>query len=365
MIYLDHNATTALRPAARDLLVQVLGEVGNPSSVHAAGRLARSRVETAREQVAQAAQARPDEVIFTAGGSEANALAVRGVRAASCLVSATSHDSVLKNAPQTVRVPVQANGLIDLAQVARLLALAPRPALLSVEWVNNETGVIQPVAELLALCQQAQGFLHLDGVQALGRVPLQVRPHLLTLSAHKVGGAQGVGALIVQDGVPLEPLIAGGGQERGRRAGTENVAGIAAFGAAAQAAIAELPEFMARQAWREAFEQALCEVPGARIIGQAAPRVANTTCVVCPGPRSELLLIKLDLAGIAASSGAACSSGKVQRSHVLAALGLEGGELDSALRFSFGWTTTPDMLKKAAECWTNAVQSAISSSSGV
>lgn len=359
MIYLDYNATAPLRPEARAAMLAALDEVGNPSSIHAYGRAARFRVEEARETVAAACGFGRDNVIFTSGGTEANHLALHGVQAASRLVSAIEHDSVLKNAPEAVRLPVTPEGMLDLVQTEALIGAAPKPALVSVMWVNNETGVIQPVAALLQICQRHGAFLHVDAVQALGRIPLDVRPDLLTLSAHKLGGPQGVGALLVSNSVPLAPQTKGGGQERGHRAGTENVAGIAGFGAAVAASLHDLPLFEERRVWQAEFEQELLQVKGARIIGADAPRVANTTLVVCPGRTAQMLLIKLDLAGIAASSGSACSSGKLTQSHVLAAMGVQGPEAASAIRFSFGYDTQRNMLKKSAECWTLAMNTDI------
>lgn len=359
MIYLDYNATAPLRPEAKAAMDEAFAETGNASSIHAAGRAARLRVETARDIIARACGAARGDVVFTSGGTEANHLALKGMSAASMLVSAIEHDSVLRNAEGAVQLPVTPEGVIDLEQAGKLIAAAPKPALVSVMWVNNETGVIQPVKDLLEICLKNNAYLHVDAVQALGKVPLDVRPHLLTLSAHKLGGPQGVGALIIREDVPLTAQLQGGGQERGRRSGTENVAGIAGFGAAVEAALRTLPEFSQRHAWRETFEQALTAISGARIMGAGAARVANTSCVVCAGLSAELLLIKLDLAGIAASSGSACSSGKVARSHVLAAMGASLPEQDSAIRFSFGWKTDQDMLKKAADSWTLLAKSAI------
>ncbi len=359
MIYLDYNATAPLRPEARAAMLAALDEVGNPSSIHAAGRAARFKVEEAREIIARACNATREDVIFTSGGSEANHLALKGVGATSMLVSAIEHDSVLKNAPSAVRLPVLPDGVVDLVKAAELIAAAPRPTLVSVMWVNNETGVIQPIAELLELCNKNGAFLHVDAVQALGRIPLEAKPHLLTLSAHKIGGPQGVGALIVREGVLLTSQVKGGGQERGHRAGTENVAGIAAFGAATEAALRDMPALTTCSAWQAEFEAELLSVSGARIMGQGAPRVVNTTLVVCAGVKAETMLIRLDLAGIAASSGSACSSGKVTRSHVLGAMDASAAEQDSAIRFSFGYNTQPNMLKKAAESWTQLAKSDI------
>lgn len=359
MIYLDYNATAPLRPEARQAMLTVMDEVGNPSSIHAPGRAARFKVEEAREIIAHACGAGREDVVFTSGGSEANHLALKGIAAGSRLVSDIEHDSVLKNAADALRLPVLPSGVVDLEKAAALIAGVAKPALVSVMWVNNETGVIQPIAELLELCNQHGAFLHVDAVQALGRIPLDVRPHLLTLSAHKVGGPQGIGALVLREGVSLAAQIKGGGQERGYRAGTENVAGIAGFGAAVTAALEDMPAFTTRTVWRDAFERELLAVPGTRIMGQGTARVANTTLVVCEGQKASTLLIKLDLAGIAASSGSACSSGKVTRSHVLAAMGASEAEQNSAIRFSFGYNTQQNVLKKAAESWTQIAKSDI------
>jgi cysteine desulfurase len=249
--------------------------------------------------------------------------------------------------------------VIDLVTAEKRIAAAPAPALVSVMWVNNETGVIQPIAALLEICRKHAALLHVDAVQALGRLSLDVPVDALTLSAHKVGGPLGVGALLLREGIELTPLLTGGGQERGRRAGTENVPAISGFAAAVQAAIAELPEFAQRARWRDAFEEKLLAVPGVEIIGRTAARVANTSCLVCPGFKSDLQLMQLDLKGIAASSGSACSSGKVARSHVLTAMGVSEAGMDSALRVSFGWNSKESELNFCAEIWTQLALSAI------
>lgn len=358
LIYLDYNATTPLRPEALAAWLGCAQRPGNASSVHGYGRAAKAKLEQARRSIAGVAGYKAAEVVFTSGGTEANNLALKGVAGASLLVSAVEHDSILKVVPDAPRLPVDVHGVIDLAAVEVALKGAAAPVLLSVQWVNNETGVIQPIAQLHELTRKYKAYLHVDAVQALGRVALEVQPDLLTLSAHKVGGPCGVGALLVKENVPLLKQLYGGGQEHGRRAGTENLAGICAFAAAAEAAMRELPAYQARASWRAAFEADLLKVPGAAIVGAGAPRVANTTCVVVPGLKTELLLIKLDLAGVAASAGSACSSGKVQASHVLTAM-KESYKDMAVTRFSFGWGTTDSELKKAAEIWTAQVLSAI------
>ncbi|MFC7334457.1 cysteine desulfurase family protein [Rhodocista pekingensis] len=353
-VYLDWNATAPLRPEARAAMLAALEEVGNPSSVHGFGRRARRRVEEGRLCVAALVGASPEQVVFTGGGTEANALALR-TPAACRLVSAVEHVSVLDAAPDAGRIPVNADGRVDPAALAVLLEAAPGPVLVSVQAANNETGVIQPVAEIATLVRARGGFLHVDAAQAAGRLPLDLRTlgaHLLTLSAHKLGGPQGVGALVVADGVPLEPLLRGGGQERRRRAGTENVAGIAGFGAAAQAAGQDLGFYDTLARRRDALEtRLLASVPQARSFGSGVPRLGNTLCLALPGVPAETQLMALDLAGIAVSSGAACSSGKVHASHVLRAMGVADDLAAGAIRVSAGWLTTEAELDRFAEAW--------------
>ena len=378
-IYLDYNATAPLRPEARAAMVGVWEMVGNASSIHAFGRKARLVVEEARAQVAAAVGCAVEEVVFTSGGTEANALALKGVRAGEGaskivpFVSATAHDSVLKNVGEcAVFLPVDSSGVLSLAAMEEALSVHQKVVpFVSVEWVNSETGVIQPIAEIVSLVRRHGGVVHVDAVQALGRVNLDdfededLRPDLLTLSAHKIGGSQGVGALIVRDGfaqredVTFSPLFGGGGQEKGRRSGTENVAGVAGFGAAVEAALAAMSEDVPRwQKWQAAFEDAVLRVDGAQVIGQGAARATNTSCLVCEGLKADIMLMKLDMAGIAVSSGSACSSGKVGSSSVLRAMGVEADLMRSALRVSWGWQTQEEELSSCAECWTEAVFSA-------
>lgn len=347
MIYLDANATFPPRTEALAAMQAALAETGNASSAHAAGRAARARVDAARAEIAAANGVAAAEIVFTSGATEANALALRA-KAACVLVSAIEHDSVLKNAGGEF-LPVDANGVVKLDELEKLLAKAVAPALVSVMAVNNETGVIQPIAEVLRLVRAAGGFLHVDAVQALGRLPLfWAEADLISLSAHKIGGPQGVGALIVKPSVALEPLWRGGGQEHGVRAGTENVAGIVGFAAAAREASREIGAFQKLAVWRDAMEREL----GVEVAGKDAPRVANTSCLIHPRLSAEVALMKLDLAGFAVSSGSACSSGRVKASHVLAAMGMAKKAQESAIRVSLSPKTQENEVKSLVACWT-------------
>lgn len=380
--YFDWNATAPLRPQAHAAMTTALALTGNPSSVHGEGRAARHLVETAREEVAALVGAAAKNVIFTSGGSEANMLALTPAIEVGrdrtprdlLLVSAIEHPSVLAGgrfAPDAVRrVPVTAQGVIDLAALREQLAAAARP-LVSVMFANNETGVVQPIREVADMVHEAGGLLHVDAVQAAGRIPCDIKAlgaDLLTLSAHKIGGLQGAGALVLaDDAIHIAPLIAGGGQERGRRAGTENVAAIAGFGAAAAAARAELPAAAARMtALRQRLEAGLkAAAPAAVIAGEAAERLPNTTLVMAPGLKAETAVIAFDLAGVAVSSGSACSSGKVARSHVLAAMGVAPALADAALRISLGWTTTEVDLETLLKAWNNLISSLLKGQTGL
>jgi cysteine desulfurase len=367
--YFDWNATAPLREAARQAWQQALAVPGNPSSIHSEGRAARRVVEEAREAVARLAGAARADVIFTASGTEANALALTpSIETAGekrprdrLFISAIEHSSVRTGgrfAPEAVEeLPVDADGRLDLVALAQALARASRP-LVSLMLANNETGVIQPVAEAAALVHAAGGLLHVDAVQAAGRIPCDIgdlSADLLTLSAHKIGGPKGVGALIraSEDIHFADPLIRGGGQERGLRAGTENVAGIAAFGAAATAALAGAKtEAAAMLRLRSLLETELKAItPQAVVFGENEPRLPNTTLFALPGMKAETAVIAFDLEGIAVSSGAACSSGKVQPSHVLAAMGVSPALTQAAVRVSLGWTTTEADVLRFIDAW--------------
>jgi cysteine desulfurase len=372
--YLDWNATAPMRQEAKDAFAAAAALVGNPSSVHAEGRAARALIEAAREQVAALAGAQPGNVFFTASGTEANMLALTpAIETAGekrprsrLLVSAIEHASVRGGGcfarDAIEELPVRPDGRLDLDALTAAIANTSRP-LVSLMLANNETGIIQPVAEAAAVVHAAGGLLHVDAVQAVGRIACEVTAlgaDLLTLSAHKIGGAKGAGALIrAREDIHFpQPLIRGGGQERGLRAGTENVAGIAAFGAAAAAARSGRDHEAAHMvSLRDQLEAGLLAVtPDATVFGRdAVPRLPNTTLFTLPGVKAETAVIAFDLEGVAVSSGAACSSGKVQPSHVLAAMGVSGPLQRGAVRISLGWNTTLADVEKFLGAWTKLV----------
>ena len=365
-VYLDWNATTPLRSEARAAMVAAYDLVGNPSSVHAEGREARRLVEEARSTLASAVGALPRNVVFTSAGTEANALALSpGLRGPSggpverLLVSAVEHASVLAGgrfpADKIGLIPVLQSGVVDLDRLRGLLADGP-PALVSVMAANNETGALQPVAEAARIVHDAGGLLHVDAIQALGKIAFDINAvgaDLATFSAHKIGGPKGIGALVVAEGVSgVEPLLRGGGQELNRRAGTENVAGIAGFGAAVRAALQALPEDAKRMATlRDRLENGIRAIAGATIFSDNTERLPNTILFTAPGLKAETAVIGFDLEGIAVSSGSACSSGKVQSSHVLSAMGFDPAVAQGAVRLSLGWSTEPDDINRALEAW--------------
>jgi cysteine desulfurase len=359
--YLDWNATAPLRPAARDAMLAALA-LGNPSSVHAEGREARRAVTTARRQVAALVGADPRNVIFTSGGTEANALALTPGACSRLIVSAVEHPSVLAGGRFTrvEQLAVTADGVVDLAALDLMLR-GGAPALVSVMAANNETGVIQPIAAVADLVHRHGGVLHVDAVQAAGRLALdmaELGADLLTLSAHKIGGPKGAGALVrASEDVAIAPLLTGGGQELRFRAGTENVAAIAGFGAAA-AAIDLTAERVHMAVLRERLETGLRAItPDAVIFGSAVDRLPNTTLVAVPGGKAETLVIACDLAGVAVSSGSACSSGKVAPSHVLAAMGVAPDLARGALRLSTGPATTESDIETMLNVWRNLEKS--------
>lgn len=354
--YFDWNATAPLRDEARAALVAALDLSGTASSVHNEGRAARAVVERARAQVAALVGAEPKSVVFTSGATEANMLALtpdlvvlgKSFTCDRLLVSAIEHASALSGgrfpASKVERVPVTPDGVVNLSALRDLLANGGRP-LVSVMHANNETGVIQPIAEIAAIVHEAGGILHVDAAQTAGRIDCDIAMigvDMLTVSSHKLGGPQGAGALVLNGPQPASPLIKGGGQERGFRAGTENVAAIAGFGAAAEAAAGARQTDAARMAaLRDTFEARLkADVPEAIVFGAQVQRLPNTSLVTVPGLKAETALIAFDLNGVAVSSGSACSSGKVTQSHVLAAMGVEPALAAGAIRVSLGWDTT-------------------------
>lgn len=354
--YLDWNATTPLRPEAAAAVAAALALCGNPSSVHRWGRAARRLVEDARAAVAALAGTAPDGVVFTSGGTEANHLALLGSGRERILVSVVEHGSVLQAVPAAERIPVDAEGIIDAARLHQLLAGDPRPALVSVMLANNETGIIQPVARIAEIARAHGALFHCDAVQAAGKMPLaavELGADLLSLSAHKLGGPPGIGALLVTGAAELAPLIRGGGQERGRRAGSENLPGIAGFAAAAEAALAAVADYRRVRELRDGLEAAaLRAVPEAVAIGAGVPRLPNTAALSLPGIAAETQVIALDLDGVMVSAGAACSSGKVGPSHVLAAMRTPPDIAQGAIRVSLGWTTREADIAHFLDAWT-------------
>jgi len=376
-IYLDWNATAPLRPQARSAALAALEAAGNPSSVHVEGRAARRLIEQAREEVAALTGAEPRNVVFTSGGTEANMLALMPRSGADrLLISAVEHPSVLAGgrfpAAAVERMPVTVDGQLDLDALERRLAAPDRPALVSLMLANNETGVVQPVSQAASLAHAAGALLHVDAVQAAGRISCDIKvlgADLLTLSGHKIGAPKGVGALIRRDtAVPIaEPLIKGGGQERGLRAGTENVSGIAGFGAAAVAAREGLvAESAGMVGLRDRLEGRLkAASPDIVIFGAGAERLPNTTLFARPGIKAETAIIAFDLASVAVSSGAACSSGKVQPSHVLAAMGVPPPLARGAIRVSLGSTTTESDVDRFVEAWIKVSGALLKESQGI
>lgn len=358
--YLDHNATSPLRASARTAMLQALDVGGNPSSVHGEGRAARALVEGARKTLADALGVLPAMVVFTGVGTEANNFAIKGAAVDRIVVSAVEHSCVLEAAKATGKpldiIAVDENGIVDLTALEENLATRPGTALVSLMLANNESGVIQPVAQAASIVHDHNGLLHCDAVQALGKIPVNfalLGVDMMSLSAHKVGGPQGVGALVIRDGVMLEKHIHGGGQELGRRGGTENVAGIAGFAAALREADENSSDI---RYLRDLFESKLQAVsPQVTIFGKAVDRLPNTSYIALEGLRAQTALINLDLAGIAVSTGSACSSGKVAGSRVLAEMGVPDTLRDCALRISFGWTSTRADIDTFIENWQRLV----------
>lgn len=382
--YLDHNATTPVRPAAAEAMARALLLPGNPSSVHGEGRAARAAVETAREQVAALCAATAANVVFTSGGTEANATILSPglsdcsggrdcVRAPVSLLlhGASEHPCVRDGhrfaAGATAEIPVDGAGLADLAWLeARLVRHAvERPgerALVSLHLANNETGVIQPIAEAAAIAKRHGALMHSDAVQGAGKIAIDINAlgvDVLTLSAHKLGGPKGGGAIVFRTGALelADKPLRGGGQERGWRAGTENVPGIVGFGIAAQEAGRALADEAARLAGlRDRLEAGLLALaPDTAVFGRKAPRLPNTCAFATPGLKAETALIMLDLAGVALSSGSACSSGKVRRSHVLSAMGVDPAMSAGALRASLGWTNSEADIEQFLAAYAKAL----------
>ena len=372
-IYLDHNATTPLHPAVLEAMLPYFGaEFGNPSSAHHFGQRASQSIEHAREAVAALIGARSSEIVFTSGGSEADNAAIFGVMgyalrsqtksagsSSRLITSAIEHDAVLNvcraletRGVSVIYVPVGRDGIVSPDAIRS--AIRPETALISVMRANNEIGTLQPIAEIGRIATEAGIPFHADAVQAAGKIPVDVNRlgvSLLSLSAHKFGGPKGAGALFVRKGVAIDPLLYGGQNERGRRAGTENVAAIVGLGKACEIVRSDLAEASAHVAeLRDRLESGLlARIPGARVNGDPARRAPNTSSLLLPGVESESLIIALDLAGLACSAGAACSSGAVDPSHVLTAIGLTPAEARASLRLSLGRTNTREEIDRALE----------------
>lgn len=357
-VYLDYNATAPVRPEAKAAVVRALDIGGNPSSVHAAGRAARSLIEAARAQVADLVAVKPGSITFTSGGTESNALAIESAVAAGfdrILLGATEHGAVAENvraAGVPVEVwPVDSDGVADLAWLARALGTGGKP-LVCLMLANNETGVIQPVAQAAALVREAGGWLHVDAVQAAGKMAIDFNglgADTLALAAHKIGGPFGVGALAAGPRATLVRRLHGGGQERGRRAGAENLSGIAGFGAAADAAVRDLDAIAAQGPWRDALQDRV-EAAGATVLGKGAARLPQTLGFAAPGFDAQMQVMGLDLAGVMISAGPACSSGKMKPSDVVAAMG-RPDLAPFAIRVSGGWGSTEDDWVRAGDAW--------------
>jgi len=359
-VYLDYNATAPVRPAVIEALTAVLAEGGNPSAVHASGRRARLVVEEARRHVAAFLGASPEQVVFTGGGTEANNLAIRGQPSRHLILSAIEHDSIAAFAGVSdFRVDIAGvggDGIVDLADMEeKLSATGGDGVLVALMLANNETGALQPVAEAAALAHRYGARIHCDAVQAAGKIALDFTAlgvDSMAISAHKIGGPQGVGALLLSPVAGIIPQLTGGGQEKGRRSGTENVAGIAGFGVAAGLAGQGLDDFAALAGWRDRLEAeitALC--PAARIFAATAPRLANTSSLSMPGVSGELQVMAFDLAGVMISAGSACSSGKVTASGVLRAMGASPAEAGSAIRLSLGWDSREQDVDRFIGAW--------------
>lgn len=342
--YLDFNATAPTRPEVIDAVAEAMREGGNASSVHADGRAARARVERARQHVAALVGAEATGVIFTGSGTEANNQALRNVHIERLIVSAIEHESVLQARADAVICPVTSEGVVDLDALAALLGDSEAPTMVSIMLANNETGIVQPVAEAARLTHDAGALFHCDAVQAAGKIPvdmISLGVDSLALSAHKIGGPQGVGALICKNPSTMSRFVHGGGQESGLRAGTENVPGIVGYGVAAESALAGLDDFGALAVLRNDLEERVLAIePDARIFGKELDRLPNTSKFATKGLTSEVQVMGLDLDGASISAGSACSAGRVETPYVLSAMGVPDELGLCAVRISLGWTTT-------------------------
>ncbi len=354
-VYFDHNATTPVRAEVADAMAGALVLGGNASSVHGAGRQARQLVEEAREIIAELVGASLAQIVFTSGGTEANNLVLRGTECDHILVSAVEHNSVLDAADNIEIVPVDGNGVIDLTALTSRLSEIDGQVLISVMLANNETGVIEPIAEIVRIAKEHGALVHTDAIQALGKVNVDwgdLGVDFISLSAHKIGGPQGVGAIVINEEIPLKSILRGGGQERSRRAGTENVPGIVGFGAAAKLIAGELDQISKTQDLRDRMEASIkAKCSDAVIFGESIDRLPNTSCVSMPGVTSETQVMKFDLEDYMVSAGSACSSGKVQASHVLKAMGVDEETASTAIRISLGFGNNSNDVDAFVSQW--------------
>ncbi len=359
-IYLDHNASTPLKPQVKSAMFEVMDAPSNASAMHKFGRNARMQVEGARQKLADAIGAKPDSIIYTSGAPEANNTVFMNFFDLPIISSTIEHPTVMAALPhdQLQLLPVTTKGLIEVDKLEKALKYAEAPALISIIWVNNETGVVQPMDDIKALAKKYKALLHTDASQAFGKMDVSfVGFDLMTLSSHKIGGPQGVGALVVRPDLDIEPFIVGGGQEKNRRAGTENVTGIVGFGTAAELAVQNLKEYQKLSVWRDEIETEIQNISSQTIFyGQGAPRVANTTMFATPDFAADTQVINLDLEGIAVSNGSACSSGRVEPSRILKAMGAYDEMAASAIRVSMGWNTSHDDIKNFIQVWKKIYQ---------
>jgi cysteine desulfurase len=358
-IYLDYNATTATYPEVSVKMQEILAFPANPSSVHYYGREAKKHLENARKTIADAVSAWPNEIIFMGSGTEANNTALRCVAPErQLLVSAIEHSSVMKARNDALILPVDSNGALKLdALEAALINADAQLALVSIMLANNETGVIQPVAEASAICKKYGALLHCDAVQGLGKIPVDfgaLGVDMMTISAHKCGGPTGAAALVIRRDLPLKPILTGGGQELGRRAGTENLAAIAGFAVAVEKS-ASTSHMASLRTWLNNLENTV-EKHGGTVFGKGVARLPNTSCITMPSASNELQLMDFDLKGFCVSAGSACSSGRIEVSHVLAAMGAEKSLAASAIRVSAGWATKEDEIQAFAKAWESSCE---------
>jgi cysteine desulfurase len=354
-LYLDYNATAKIRPEVINALGQSMAQVGNASSVHGAGREARKSVENARRHVASLVGAAPDQVVFTSGGTEADNQVMQMCDPARTFVSAIEHPAILDACPGAQRVPVRTDGVIDLNALETMLADADAPQLVALMLANNETGVLQPVADAAKITHRFGALLHCDAVQAVGKIPVDfaaLGADTMAMTGHKFGGPQGIGALIVKSPDTVECLMRGGGQERGLRGGTESVAHIVALGVAAEIALERMDGYAALADIRDRMEARLLQsTPGMQVFGGAAPRLPNTSKLMMPGVTSETQVMSFDLAGIEVSAGSACSAGRIEPPYVLTAMNVPDSEALCALRVSLGWDTSEDDIDRFVAEW--------------